>query len=189
MALSKSEDFKLINFISDSRLAESLESIHAKVNSTFNMDLSIRVKFNPRMRSVIGRAWHKRKLIELNQRLCSKHPEEIIPTLIHELAHIIARELYGSKIKSHGLEWSYTMRRLGHEPTRCHNLDTSGLKRTFKKCPVQCQCRTMLITKRKLNRIIEGLLTIYCRKCTKAFQITTDNLIVSKLTNELGALK
>ena len=90
---------------------------------------SVQVRLNSRMRSVLGRAYIEDRRIELNERLLKKHPEELAPTLAHELAHVIAPVLYGRNGYFHRLGWKKIMTALGFEPTRTHSLDVDELKR------------------------------------------------------------
>jgi predicted SprT family Zn-dependent metalloprotease len=80
------------------------------------------VVFNPRLRTAAGRADSRARTIELNPRLLDRHPEELVPTLVHELCHLIAGVRTG-----HGERWREAMGRLGFPAVACHRLDTSGL--------------------------------------------------------------
>ncbi len=89
----------------------------------------VQVLLNSRMRSVLGRAFIEESRIELNERLLKKYPEELAPTLAHELAHVIAPILYGRNGYFHRLGWKRIMEELGFEPTRTHSLDVAEFKR------------------------------------------------------------
>ncbi len=80
------------------------------------------VVWNGRLRSAAGRADFSATTIELNPRLLDRHPEELVPTLVHELCHLVAGVRAG-----HGPRWREAMRALGQVPQACHRLDVSGL--------------------------------------------------------------
>jgi len=84
---------------------------------------ALRVRFNPRLRTAVGRADFATCTVELNGRLLDRHPEELVPTLVHELCHLIAGARAG-----HGPRWRAAVRALGFPPETCHRLDVSDLE-------------------------------------------------------------
>jgi predicted SprT family Zn-dependent metalloprotease len=82
----------------------------------------LRVWFNPRLRTAIGRADFSARAIELNARLLDRHPEELVPTLVHELCHLVAGARAG-----HGARWRDAVVALGFRPETCHRLDVADL--------------------------------------------------------------
>lgn len=82
----------------------------------------VRVVFNRRLRTAVGRADFSARTIELNPRLLDRHPEELLPTLVHELAHLVAGPRAG-----HGPAWRRTVTALGGRPEVCHRLDVADL--------------------------------------------------------------
>lgn len=100
----------------------------------------IRVRFNPRMRTRAGTCAYRRIRadhvprefeIDLNPRLLlERHPEALLPTLAHELAHAVVRARHGGRAAPHGTEWKETMAQLGYPPERCHRMNVDGLART-----------------------------------------------------------
>lgn len=85
--------------------------------------LPFAVEFNPRLRSTLGRADFARATVELNPRLLDRHPRELVPTLLHELCHLLA-----GPCAKHGPKWRALMEALGLPPRACHDLDTSGAR-------------------------------------------------------------
>lgn len=83
----------------------------------------IRVLFNRRLRTVAGRADGRAHAIELNPHLLDRHPEELVPTLVHELCHLAVGVGDG-----HGERWRRAMLALGFAPATCHQLDVVGLE-------------------------------------------------------------
>ena len=84
----------------------------------------IRVEFNPRMRTAIGRADPARARIYLNPHLLDRYPRELVPTIVHELCHLLAGFRAG-----HGPRWKELMRRCGFVPSSYHDLDVSMVQR------------------------------------------------------------
>jgi predicted SprT family Zn-dependent metalloprotease len=82
----------------------------------------LRVLFNGRLRTSAGRADFAGRAIELNPRLLDRHPAELVPTLAHELAHLIA----GPRAR-HGPRWRAVIEALGFRAEACHRLDVDGL--------------------------------------------------------------
>jgi predicted SprT family Zn-dependent metalloprotease len=80
------------------------------------------VVFNSRLRSSVGRADFRARTIELNPRLLDRHPGELLPTLAHELCHLVAGARAG-----HGSRWRAAMSALGQRAEACHRLDVTGL--------------------------------------------------------------
>jgi len=65
----------------------------------------LRVDWNDRMRTTVGRADFERSLILLNPALQKFGPAEIDRTLRHELAHLLAHSRSRRRILPHGREW------------------------------------------------------------------------------------
>lgn len=82
----------------------------------------LRVVFNSRLRTAVGRADFSTCTIELNGRLLDRHPEELLPTLVHELCHLVA----GARA-AHGPRWRAAVVALGYRPETCHRLDVADL--------------------------------------------------------------
>jgi predicted SprT family Zn-dependent metalloprotease len=82
----------------------------------------LRVVFNDRLRTSAGRADFAGRAIELNPRLLDRHPAELVPTLAHELAHLVA----GPRAR-HGPRWRVVIEALGFRAQACHRLEVEGL--------------------------------------------------------------
>jgi predicted SprT family Zn-dependent metalloprotease len=96
----------------------------------------VRVSFNPRLRTALGRAEPSRRRIYLNPRLLDRYPRELVPTVVHELCHLVAGLREG-----HGPLWKRLMDRCGLPAEVVHDLDTSDLevrRRTWKWNCVSC---------------------------------------------------
>lgn len=76
----------------------------------------VRIEFSSRMRRSAGRALPERGIVRLAWWLQDATPTVRDEVLCHEVAHIAARLIHGSKIRAHGPEWKALMRRAGYEP-------------------------------------------------------------------------
>jgi predicted SprT family Zn-dependent metalloprotease len=87
----------------------------------------------------------KTKEIAINAALALKSPENfdhvVNVTVPHEAAHAIQMQHYplvrrGNHIAHHDHNWAFIMNTFFHLPaTRCHDMDTHGVKRTRAKAP------------------------------------------------------
>ena len=89
---------------------------------------SAKVAYNPRLRTTLGRAELAKRRVELNTGLLHKHPDELIPTLVHELAHVAVHMRYGPT-QPHGRHFRVLMRSLNLSAKATHSLAVDGLKR------------------------------------------------------------
>ena len=106
-----------------------LSAIAARCGHLWRMpDLarSVRIVYNPRLRSTAGRALLKDGVVELNVRLLRDHPDQLVPTLAHELAHIaVYRRRSGDR--PHGRRFAELMTALGLSPEATHHLPVAHL--------------------------------------------------------------
>lgn len=93
-------------------------------------DLSRRaaIGYNPRMRTTLGQARLEDGCVELNPRLLIEHPEELVETLVHELAHLVVYWRYG-KVRPHGREFFTLMRAVNLSGKATHTLNVDHLRR------------------------------------------------------------
>lgn len=84
-----------------------------------------KIEMNARLTSTAGRAWLEENKIDLSCYLMHHNPEHFAKdTIPHELNHIIAHALYGSK--GHDKAWYFVNQELQTETSRCHNLVTKS---------------------------------------------------------------
>lgn len=107
------------------------------------------VRWNPRLRVTAGRArWaHGAPQIQLNPKLELEGPTATARTLIHEVAHLIARH------QGHTPHWALTMIAMGERPEPCHNYASMAAARTPLKLVARCtRCGTEVRRRRRLAR-------------------------------------
>lgn len=108
-----------------------------------------------------GQAFRRTRKMRFNLALADRHPDQFLSrTVPHEMAHIL-QFMHYPESKPHGREWDYFCRVLtGATMPRCHNYDTTGIKRQKKKLTrykYVCDCNTLhMVTSIKHNRIQNG---------------------------------
>src|SRR5437868_13812890 len=114
-AARKQSPFRQLEFFFDARVISPLPSapeLQDRARSLLRgLDAGVltdhlRVEWNERMRTTVGRADFRSCLISLNPALQEFGPAEIDRTLRHELAHLLAHFRFGRRrIKPNGGEW------------------------------------------------------------------------------------
>jgi len=108
----------------------------------------------------------KRPVVRYNMQLFSENHETFTArTVPHEVAHIVARTVFGAGIRPHGEEWRAVMAFFGSEAVRCHEFDISrSISRRMHRFSYRCDCREHQLTSIRHNRVLAG--QIYqCRTC------------------------
>lgn len=126
----------------------------------------VRIGYNARLRTTLGRALLDEHRVELNPHLLRDHPGELIPTLAHELAHLAVHLRYGRAAASHGLEFRTLMRALDLSGRATHDLPVGHLRQGRRRYLYVHRCDTcgvQVVARRVLrNRI--------CARCGPAMQ-------------------
>jgi len=129
-----------------------------------------KVKFNLTSKRVIGiyqYRYYKKDILNFNLSICeSVGFNKFKEVVIHEMGHLITRELYGYSVDSHGKEWREVCLKLGAIKPRAtisFTKNSESFKTHFK---MNCKCKTHLFTKNKRTRLRNG--TVYrCNSCHK----------------------
>lgn len=125
------------------------------------LEPAVTVLFSQRMRSCAGRAIAGSE-IQLNYRLLHQNPTELVPTYLHELAHILAHRLY--QARGHDQHWRQLMAWIGQSPQRTHHMDVSHLKYQQRRYAYLCHCSEHLLSAHRHTKISRGM--VYkCRHC------------------------
>lgn len=123
----------------------------------------LEVVWNPRLRTTAGRAWPGHALIELNPAIARFGENEVVRTLLHELAHLVAHARAGRRrIAPHGPEWQLACAQLGipGEPAR-HRLP---LPRTRQQRRFSYRCPACGTTVRRARRLRYAAACLACCK-------------------------
>lgn len=102
----------------------------------------------------------------------ANHQHFLTQTVPHEVAHLVAYEVFGSTIKPHGKEWQHIMHSVYQLPAeRCHHYQlTKKAKRYFLYA---CQCKKLLhpLSARRHHLIAQGYQYI-CKHCKETLKFT-----------------
>ena len=142
-----------------------------------------------------GDASFAKRRIRINRQLLAQNPTEVIEqTCPHEVAHIVAYDLYGQRAWNHGLLWQNVMRKLGKNPDRCHELITPNLLR---KAIYECNyCgKQGPVSIRIHNRVQSKLATLKRCRCGGVWtfigsghQVIKENKLTCRKSAEQGSL-
>ena len=111
---------------------------------------------------VAGKGW-----IAINIDFLEKaYDDTINVTVPHEVAHIVAYNLYGTF--GHDFYWKSMMRKLGLPPTRTHDIDVDKIGarlRNVRRVEYKCSCRTHQIGMNVHKKIQLLGRNFTCKKC------------------------
>ena len=115
-------------------------------------------------------------LLRFNPQLYRENRDDFLKqTVAHEVAHLIAHQLFGERIAAHGEEWQLIMRGVYElPPNRCHTYDIKrrSVTRYIYRCP--CPDSDFAFTAQRHGLVKKGRRYL-CRKCR-------ETLIFSGLT-------
>lgn len=147
-----------------SEICGLIKSLNEKAKQIWGREFkNVTIDFSSLKGKVAGLAYANENLIKFNWDLLTNNYEYFLSsTVSHELAHLIAYQLYGKRAWNHGVEWKNVMRALGGIPKTYHKLDTNvaGVKRFSYKC----NCQTFQVTPNIHNKMIHGQKRV-CKKC------------------------
>lgn len=141
-------------------------------NEIFGRDLAYPTVAFDAKGSKAGTAWAFFNRVSFNMDIARAYPKEFERTVAHEVAHLFCNLVYPRAKQHHGREFKSIMQRLGHIPNTYHNYDVVGLglKKKQKRYAVKCSCRTLEVTKTKLNK----LHLYHCKICKSKLQYIQD---------------
>ena len=116
---------------------------------------------------VFGIETRNKIVIRFNRLLMEDNFQAFIDDVApHETAHVIARQVYGSKIKPHGQEWKMIMRDiLNKSPSVTHQFDVT--RASPKPFLYQCDCTGLqhALSVIRHNRVQRKQSSYLCRQC------------------------
>ncbi|MFD1259869.1 SprT family zinc-dependent metalloprotease [Entomomonas asaccharolytica] len=119
-----------------------------------------------------GTATPQKNLLRFNKQLLLANQQHFLKyTVPHEVAHLIAYQIFGLTIKPHGKEWQLIMQQVYQLPAeRCHHYTVARKpKRYF---IYQCPCNQQHpLTIRRHNAIQQGTRYI-CKGCKQTLTYT-----------------
>jgi predicted SprT family Zn-dependent metalloprotease len=124
----------------------------------------VRVRWHARLRTTAGLAVWRESLVLLNPRLLA-FAGEARRTMLHELAHLAARERHPRRrLAPHGSEWRDACRDLGlADEARCHRLSLAAPRRVQRRHRYHCPCCRLEVARVRPLRRREA-----CLRCCRA---------------------
>ncbi|MFM8409291.1 MAG: SprT-like domain-containing protein [Alphaproteobacteria bacterium] len=80
------------------------------------LEESITIELSPRLVRAIGRAMPRSRRIRLALAVADAPNATVAEVVCHEVAHIVAWDLFGPSVRPHGREWAALMRAAGFKP-------------------------------------------------------------------------
>lgn len=116
-----------------------------------------------------GKAWPQSNRLAFNALLYQQNSQHFLEqTVAHEVAHLLAWQLYGSAIRPHGREWQNIMLKVfGLPAQRCHNYALPPRKKTLHDYGCGCAERVHGLSTWRHGRIVRGA-SYLCRACGQA---------------------
>ena len=120
----------------------------------------VRIDVSARFTSSLGRAYYRTCSIRLHAQLLDPERATLLrEVLAHEVAHLAADMLHGSRIRPHGREWRDTFRAIGFPPRLTEPLSETGIAMPERASRRRRRRRQRTATRRSVaRRIIQWLL-------------------------------
>ncbi|MBH9305962.1 SprT family zinc-dependent metalloprotease [Pseudomonas aeruginosa] len=117
-------------------------------------------------------------LLRFNPQLYRENREHFLEqTVAHEVAHLIAHQLFGPRIRPHGEEWQLIMRGIyGLPPDRCHTYAVK--RRATTRYLYRCHCpehNDFPFSPQRHPLVAKGR-RYYCRRCKATLVFTGEVL-------------
>lgn len=113
-----------------------------------------------------GVAHLDQNLLRFNEQLYKANTEHFLrQTVAHEVAHLVAYQLFGPRIQPHGEEWQLIMRGVYElPPDRCHTYEV--FRRPLNRYIYRCECpeRDFPFTSQRHALVRKGR-RYFCRSC------------------------
>lgn len=107
---------------------------------------SYRIAWNPRLTTIAGRVGHRPPVIELSRALLASHPDQVEPTLLHEMIHAWLHAM--GLPAGHGADFKRKMRAVGL--TSIYHHMPVPRRRFVAKYALTCpRCGVVLIRRRR----------------------------------------
>lgn len=149
------------------------ELIHARVEACFQLAETFferdfrRPQISLQLRGQkAGVAHLGENLLRFNAQLYRENREDFLrQTVAHEVAHMVAHEVFGSRIRPHGEEWQLIMRGVYQlPPHRCHNYAVARRRTTRYVYRCQCPDQQFPFTAQRHALVGKGRRYL-CRRC------------------------
>ncbi len=116
--------------------------------------------------------------LRFNEQLYRENREDFLKqTVAHEVAHLIAHQLFGGRIQPHGKEWQAIMRGVYQlPPLRCHSYEVR--RRPARRFIYRCSCAEgdFPFSAQRHALVAQGR-RYYCRRCKATLNFTGEQRI------------
>ncbi len=120
-----------------------------------------------------GVAHLQQNLLRFNEQLYRENTEHFLrQTVAHEVAHLVAHQMFGARIQPHGEEWRLIMRGVYElPPDRCHTYAIR--RRVGTRYVYRCSCadQDFAFTPQRHALVAKGR-RYYCRRCKTTLSFT-----------------
>lgn len=150
---------ELLNRVED-KIVETFLLAQKQFGKVFELP---QLSFELNSSRVAGQALLRGWKIKINPEFLEQYPDQVISrTVPHEVAHLVAFNVYPHAKQSHGPEWKSVAVKLGTEPTRCHSMHLP------EKQPHTyiCSCQKFHVSN-LIHRKIQNGQRRFCLKCKK----------------------
>lgn len=116
--------------------------------------------------------------LRFNPQLYRENQEDFLrQTVAHEVAHLIAHQLFGLSIQPHGEEWQLIMRGVYElPPHRCHSYDVK--RRQVSRFIYRCQCpKGEFPFSAQRHALVAKGRRYFCRRCKITLQFTGEQRV------------
>lgn len=152
------------------RVRACLEQAERHYQRSFAMpDISLELRGQ-----AAGKAWPQSNRLAFNRLLYQQNSAHFLQqTVAHEVAHLLAWQLYGGRIRPHGKEWQSIMQQLfGLPALRCHSYTLPARKRTLHDYHCGCAGRVHGLSAWRHGRIMNRGARYLCKGCAQLLQPT-----------------
>lgn len=103
--------------------------------------------------------------LRFNPQLYRENREDFLrQTVPHEVAHLVAHQVFGPRIRAHGEEWQRLMREVFHlAPQRCHRYEIVRPQRLH--YVYRCQCAEEFVFTAQRHALVRKGHRYQCRRC------------------------
>lgn len=155
------------------RLNACVEACYVLAEQFFNRRFR-RPEVNFKLRGQkAGVAHLQQNLLRFNEQLYRENTEHFLrQTVAHEVAHLVAHQMFGSRIQPHGEEWQLIMRGVYElPPDRCHTYAVR--RRAGTRYVYRCSCvdQDFDFTAQRHALAAKGR-RYYCRRCKTTLSFT-----------------
>ena len=154
----------LEGFESDLDSQKTIERAADILIDRFDLEIDVGIEINTRFKNKAGQYSHSDRKISISVYLIENHPEKVLRTLKHELAHAyVLQRLDQKDSKPHGSEWESVMQDMGvKDPKACHKMKLTDFSYLIRCTNTDCDVE---IGRHRKSKIVKQTGLYRCKKC------------------------